>query len=146
MTDENRDVAIHQLNSYLREENAAVETYDEMIGRTDDEHVIAVLRDNRISHAVRAYLLTNLILQLGGVPADRDGVWESFAKVVERGERKFGASTAIEALEVSEIKRLRDYTQVHPSVVPHVRRIVARNLLPEQEITHGAMSLLKNAV
>src|SRR6188768_2259994 len=90
---------IEQLNSLLRGEISAVETYDQALAKLADDPTVSVdLRSCRSSHQARVYSLRSEVRRLGGEPADGSGVWGAFAKLVEGGARMFGPKAAIAAL------------------------------------------------
>jgi hypothetical protein len=132
------------LNSFLRGEISAVETYRMALekvtagdpGRADLEACLA-------SHQERVRLLTEAIIRLGGEPATSSGAWGAFAKAVEGSARVFGDKAAIAALEEGEDHGLRDYRGDLDDLDATARRIVETQLLPQQEQTHRKMSQLK---
>lgn len=140
------DEDIDQLNSFLRGEISAVETYGQAIDKVDDATALSVLRDNRTDHERRAELLRQRVRALGGRPADGSGVWGSFAQAVEGGAKMFGTSAAISALEEGEDHGLADYRRDLTSLSPEARSFVFDHLLPAQQRTHDAMSRLKSTL
>lgn len=140
--DDTRDDAIDHLNSLLRGERAAVETYRQALEKADDERVQSILRENRASHAARVDLLVAEIRRLGGEPAQGSGAWGAFARAVEGGAKLFGTSTAVAALEEGEDRGLEQYCAGDDLPIP-VQQIIAARLLPEQERTHNALAGLK---
>lgn len=134
---------IQQFNSFLRGEISAVETYEQAIKKAEDPHVLAVLRENRASHAERVALLEREIRALGGEPSKGSGVWGGFAKAVEGGAKLFGESAAIAALEEGEDHGLADYKADLSKLSPAHRSIVTLQLLPKQQQTHDAARRLK---
>ena len=137
---------VEQLNSFLRGEIAAVETYRQAIEKlTDSAHVIT-LRDCMRSHEQRVTALTLEIRRLGGEPAAGSGAWGTFAKLVEGGAKAFGEKAAIAALEEGEDHGRNDYRRDVDKLGVEVRRFVQANLLPEQERTHRALSNLKHSL
>jgi uncharacterized protein (TIGR02284 family) len=137
------DNDIKQLNSFLRGELSAVETYAQAIEKVDDPTALAVLRTNLESHDQRANSLRQFIKKLGGQPAEDSGVWGAFAQAVEGGAKMFGVSTAIAALEEGEDHGLADYRRDVPELTLETKRFVADQLLPLQVRTHNEMARLK---
>lgn len=133
-----------QLNSFLRGELAAVDTYDQALEKIQDVSVLSVLRDNRACHQRRTEVLRAHIQELGGEPAEGSGVWGSFAKAVEGGAKLLGESAAIAALEEGEDHGLADYRRDLPELSAKSRRFVAEHLLPAQTRTHEAMAQVKS--
>jgi uncharacterized protein (TIGR02284 family) len=134
---------IKQLNSFLRGELSAVETYKQAIAKIDDSTALEVLRRNQESHDKRANQLRQYIRNLGGQPSEDSGVWGMLAKSVEGGAKMFGTSSAIAALEEGEDHGLADYRRDVPELTMEARRFVADLLLPEQIRTHAEMAQLK---
>lgn len=137
---------IHQLNSFLRGEISAVETYTQALKKVDQrEHAQAarVLTDNLASHEARVRDLRAEVARLGGEPADGSGAWGAFAKAIEGGAAIFGDSAAVSALEEGEDHGLKDYRGDLEDLSPAARQFVAAKLLPEQTKTHRATSTLK---
>src|SRR5215204_125633 len=88
--------SVEQLNSFLRGEISAVETYQLALEKIDH---ISTLRDellvNLKSHQDRVMMLQEAIRTLGGEPAEGSGPWGTFAKVVERGAKVLGEKAAV---------------------------------------------------
>lgn len=138
---------IDQLNSFLRGEISAVETYDQAISKLADEPALAEsLRACRASHDRRVTALRGEIQRLGGDPADGSGVWGAFAKAVEGGAKMFGKSAAIAALEEGEDHGRDDYLGDLEKLSPAIRSFVQTQLVPEQKRTHDALSRLKSTL
>lgn len=141
--DTNNEKDIKKLNSFLRGELAAVETYDQCIEKMKDPAVVAELRKLRSSHEYRVGQLTQRITALGGRPDSSSGAWGAFAKLVEGGAKVFGESAAISALEEGEDKGKRDYKDLE-DLSTSTREFVSRVLVPEQQRTHDTLSQLQH--
>ena len=135
---------IEQLNSFLRGEISAVETYQMALEKIDH---ISTTRDellvNLKSHQDRVMMLQDAIRQLGGEPATSSGPWGTFAKVVEGGAKAFGEKAAVAALEEGEDHGLKDYKSDLGDLDFEARELVRGKLLPEQKQTHDRLSALK---
>lgn len=134
---------VDQLNSFLRGELAAVETYDQVLERIDDSRVKQPLWEARASHGRRADLLRERIAVLGGEPASSSGAWGGFAKLVQGGASLFGVAPAIAALEEGEDHGRNDYRADLSELSAETQDFVARNIIPEQLRTHDVVSTLK---
>jgi uncharacterized protein (TIGR02284 family) len=137
---------VDHLNSFLRGEISAVETYDQAIAKLADEpsvknHLVGA----RSSHQERVQVLRREIEKRGGKPAEGSGAWGSFAKLVEGGAKIFGAKAAIAALEEGEDHGRDDYQRDLKDLSPEVRRLVESQLLPAQLRTHDTLSALKKS-
>jgi len=138
---------IDQLNSFLRGEMSAVETYDQAIEKFRDEPGLAeTLRTCRSSHDRRVSALKSEVQRLGGAPAEGSGAWGAFAKLVEGGAKIFGKGAAIDALEQGEDHGRDDYKDDLEKLSPAIREFVQRQLQPEQTRTHDAVSRLKKTM
>lgn len=133
---------IDQLNSFLRGELSAVETYRQAIEKLGRGTSAAMLQQWKQSHEMRASLLREQIATLGGVPADSSGPWGTFSKLVEGGAAAFGEKTAIYALEEGENHGLRDYQADVAKLDDETRAFILNKILPEQKRTHdGVLNL-----
>lgn len=140
--------SINVLNSLLRGEISAVETYRLAIDKIQDSKYRNVLQDNLRSHERRVGLLRDCVTRLGGQPNQGSGAWGAFTKLVAGGATAFGDNAAISALEEGEdrgLKQYRDNDALTDLDTPNLK-IVSEQLLPEQERTHRALSDLKKAV
>lgn len=134
---------IDQLNSFLRGEHSAVETYDQVITKVKDQALLRTLRDGRASHARRVELLKDYIRGHGGEPATGSGAWGALAKTLEGGAKVFGVPAAISVLEEGEDHGLNDYQRDLPELSPEGRLFVMDRLLPEQQRSHDMLGALK---
>ena len=134
---------IDQLNSFLRGEISAVETYGQALDAADDPDSVKVLKEMKQSHEARVAKLQDAVLNLGGEPAKESKAWGQFAKAVEGGAKLFGESAAIAVLEEGEDHGLSDYREDVSKLSPGVQGFVAAHLLPEQKRSHDALSRLK---
>lgn len=134
---------VKALNSFLRGEISAVETYDQALESVDHDTAKQILATNRASHAERVAILRDEIIRLGGDPEDGSGAWGAFAKAVEGGAKIFGDSPAVAALEEGEDHGLADYKRDLDKLSPEVKSFVTTQLIPKQQTSHDSMSSLK---
>jgi hypothetical protein len=137
------DDTVDTLNSFLRGEISAVETYRQALDKLRDKPEESSLRDCLRSHEQRVSLLKNEIRLRGGEPAQGSGPWGTFVKLLEGGAKLFGAKAAIAALEEGEDHGRDDYKRDAPKLEPDARAFVQQQLVPEQLRTHQTMSMLK---
>jgi hypothetical protein len=143
----NTDKSVETLNSILRGELSAVQTYDQALEKLKAEASIAEqLRECRTSHQERVSLLRGEITRRGGEPASDSGPWGTFAKLVEGGAKAFGTKAAISILEEGEDHGLKQYRDDLPKLDGATRSTLERRLMTEQERTHRAMSSLKHTL
>jgi hypothetical protein len=141
------DKNVDTLNSLLRGEISAVETYDQAIEKLNDDAAVAQqLLQCRSSHEQRVMVLRSEVARRGGEPADGSGPWGSFAKLVEGGAKAFGKKAAIAALEEGEDHGLRQYRDDLPKLDGTIRSTLEPQLMTEQEQTHSVMSNLKHTL
>lgn len=134
---------VKQLNSFLRGELSAVETYDQCLQKIENPQLGDTLRDLRRSHLERARLLEQKVAQLGGQPSKDTGAWGGFAKLVEGGATVFGEKAAIAALEEGEDHGRDDYKRDLDELSADCQAFVRGQLMPEQQRTHDTLSRLK---
>lgn len=132
---------IDHLNSFLRGELSAVETYRQAIRKLTSHQ--QVLQECERSHAVRVSALSNEIRRRGGDPSQTSGLWGQFATAVEGTATALGEKAAIAALEQGEDHGRDDYIRDLKGLDTEARQLVETQLLPEQKRTHDAISALK---
>lgn len=137
---------VDTLNSFLRGEISAVETYRQALGRVSDDRLRDALKDCQHDHEHRVEQLRERIRKLGGEPAEGSGVWGTFAKLVQTGADMLGDKAAIVALEEGEDHGLHDYQRDVDQVHGEARRLVKMELLPAQKRTHERLSRLKRTL
>jgi len=139
--------SVDQLNSFLRGELSAVETYRMALDKLEAmSPARAELEACLASHQDRVMALRESIIALGGSPSDTSGPWGVFAKTVEGAAKAFGEKAAIAALEEGEDHGLKDYRDEldEPDLDAQSRIILTARLLPAQQVTHDRMSALKH--
>ncbi len=145
MTKPAKEQDLDQLNSMLRGERAAVETYAQCIEKLATSRFAPELAPLKASHATRVGKLTSKITELGGEADTTSGAWGSFAKLVEGGASVFGERAAIAALEEGEDHGKKEYADLQKLSLD-TRRFVETELAPEQKRTHDAMRSIKHAM
>ena len=145
MATPNEDV-VGKLNSFLRGEISAVESYKQALDKVKDPTIRSELQSCEEDHEHRVELLRERITELGGKPEKGSGAWGVWAKLVQGGSDLLGEKTALQALEQGEDHGLKDYRRELDELDGETRTWVAANLLPKAEQTHGAVSTLKRTV
>ncbi|HET9954758.1 MAG TPA: DUF2383 domain-containing protein [Polyangiaceae bacterium] len=143
LTDDLKKQTVDQLNSFLRGELSAAETYRQAIAKLPTSSARPVLEDCARSHEERASMLVREVRRLGGDPAQDSGAWGSFVKLLEGGAQLFGEKAAIAILEEGEDHGRNDYQRDLPDLEPKAKSVVVTQILPEQLRTHSAISSLK---
>jgi Domain of unknown function (DUF2383) len=137
---------ISQLNSFLRGELSAVETYRMALERLEQSEFRPSLVQCTRSHEERARLLTEAILGRGGEPADSSGAWGSLVRMVERSAAAISESAAISVLEEGEDHGRDDYLRDLDNLEPSARQLVEFAILPEQRRTHDTIKAVKRSI
>ncbi|HEU0033885.1 MAG TPA: DUF2383 domain-containing protein [Kofleriaceae bacterium] len=137
---------MEQLNSFLRGELSAVETYRMALDKLDANSLARTeLQSCLASHQNRVAMLRDAVIACGGTPADSSGPWGVWAKTVEGGARLFGDKAAVAALEEGEDHGLADYKREldDDDLDVQSRQLLVGQLLPLQQQTHDRLSMLK---
>jgi demethoxyubiquinone hydroxylase (CLK1/Coq7/Cat5 family) len=140
---ESVDATVDTMNELLRGELAAVESYQRALAALESHEAEEELRDCLISHQRRVAALRRRIGELGGAPATTSGAWGAFARLFEAGAAALGDDAAIAALEEGEDRGLKQYLDAVGKLDRDTRRLVAKEILPEQVRTHDSLSDLK---
>lgn len=137
---------VEALNSFLRGEISAVETYRQALGSISDEGLRSMLETLQKDHEQRVTTLRDRIEKLGGEPAEGSGPWGAFAKLVAGGASAMGDKAAVQALEEGEDHGVADYQRDADKLHGDNRRLVRMELLPAQKRTHERLSKLKKTL
>ncbi len=137
---------IETLNSFLRGELSAVETYRQAIGHVETDNVRDQLQGCLQDHEQRVSSLRDRIEKLGGTPSDSSGPWGVFAQLVQAGADVLGEKAAVQALEQGEDHGLADYQRDIDKLHGEARRFGRMVLLPAQKQTHERVRLLKKTL
>lgn len=130
---------IDRLNSFLRDELAAVETYREALqGRSVSFGKYEVTLCKR-SHEARARALRDQIATLGGLPASSSGMRGAWEQVVERGAAAIEDQMAFRVLERGEDQLLHDYRARVHDAEPALRSFLETKILREEVLTQHMM-------
>lgn len=135
------------LNSLLRGEMSAIETYRQAIEKLGDSKVGAdelhtLLKDHRDA----ADSLWKHIEKHGGQPSEGSGVWGAFAKAVEGAAKLFGDTSSLKALKEGEEHGLKEYQDaVKDSDLPADCQALARDLLGRQSTHIATLDRLMDA-
>jgi hypothetical protein len=138
---EKKDIRIKQLNTFLRGELSAAQTYDHARGKLNDPTVLQVLDDNFLSHHNRVELLRREIAVLGGEPAESAGLWGELASFVEGSAAILGQKVALSVLEQGEERGLNTYRD-RAMFDPLVQSFIEAELWPRQEESRNRLATL----
>jgi demethoxyubiquinone hydroxylase (CLK1/Coq7/Cat5 family) len=142
-TTQTNQQTIEQLNSFLRGELSAVETYQQALATVESVPHRSTLELCERSHQSRAELLRQEVERRGGEPASGSGAWGAFVKVIEGTAKVIGEKGAIAALEEGEDHGREDYRRDIQKLDASARQLIETRVLPEQLRTHDAISALK---
>jgi hypothetical protein len=119
------------LNSLLRGEMAAVETYTQALGKFDDLAVIADLQKIRDEHSRAVRELRDSVIRFGGRPAEGTGPWGAFTSAVTAAAKKVGPATVLAALRQGEEHGISEYEAAleNEHIHPNCQRIMRTDLL-----------------
>jgi uncharacterized protein (TIGR02284 family) len=146
--------AVRQLNSLLRGEISAVETYKMALdnnGSSDQTSMdrLSMLREIQSEHGQAAQLLRERIRDLGGEASDSSGAWGAWAQTVQGTANLFGDTAALKSLKEGEEHGLKDYQEALDDVDSTSRDLIETQLIPNQQrhvaLLNQLMSLISNA-
>ena len=121
------------LNSLLRGELSAVETYQQAIAKLGGTTGAAELQRLQLEHRRAANLLRDHVQHHGGQPHRTSGMWGTFAKLVEGTAKVFGAGAALKALKEGEEHGIKQYEAVvKDATLPRESEtLITATLLPQ---------------
>lgn len=128
-----REHDVETLNSLLRGEISAIETYRQALEKLDDSRESAELRRIHDDHIAAANALRGHIHEGGGQPDKSSGAWGAFAKAVEGTAKLFGNAAAMKALQEGEKQGVSDYeSALDDKELPAAcRQLIQSKLLPQ---------------
>jgi len=125
--------AIDTLNSLLRGELAATETYQQAMEKVGNDAGAASLRQIHSEHREAANALRQHVRSFGGKPDQDSGAWGAFAKAVEGTATVFGNAAALKALKEGEEHGVNSYENaLEDEDLPlECQQLISRTLLPQ---------------
>jgi uncharacterized protein (TIGR02284 family) len=129
------DERTSELQSLLRGEISAQETYEKAIGEVGDQPGAQELRRISAQHSQAVNVLRERIVLEGETPDTDSGAWGAFARTVQGTANAFGDRSALKALKEGEEHGLKEYREaLENKHTPAVLKDVIRDeLLPRQE-------------
>jgi uncharacterized protein (TIGR02284 family) len=131
--------AVRQLNSLLRGEISAAETYRMAIDKVVDGNNVSgvanagLLREIQEEHGRAAQGLRDRIRELGGEASDSSGAWGAWAKTVQGTMNLFGDASALKSLKEGEEHGLKDYQEAVDDVDATTAQLISNQLIPAQQ-------------
>ena len=141
------DEAIQQLNSLLRGEISAAETYRMAIDKLSDSDKarvgsIGLLSEMQQQHGRAAQTLRERIRELGGEAADSSGAWGAWAKFAQTTGNLFGDVSALKTLKEGEEHGLKDYRAALDHLDAMSAELTQNQFIPAQEKHIGVLDQL----
>lgn len=129
----NQDNAVDTLNSLLRGEISATETYQQALTKVQDQPEVAQLRQLHSDHREAANQIRQHVHDLGGKPDQDSGAWGVFAKTVEGAAKIFGETSALKALKEGEEHGISSYESAlaGQDLPAAARTLISGKLLPQ---------------
>jgi len=129
--------AVRQLNSFLRGEISAAETYrmaiDKVASSDRASQAVGLISDIQEEHGRAAQSLRNRIRELGGEPSDSSGAWGAWAKTVAGVANIFGDGASLKALKEGEEHGLKDYQEGLDDIDATSADLVQNQFIPAQQ-------------
>lgn len=121
------------LNSLLRGELAAVETYNQALAKFGDAPHSSELKLLKAEHDQAVNILRQHLARRGAMVSEKSGVWGMWAKMIEGAAQLFGKTAALKALKEGEEHGVRDYEEAleDENLDPETRVLIHSNLLPQ---------------
>lgn len=120
------------LNTLLRGELSAVETYEQAMAKFEDHAMIAHLQRIRDEHAEAVRVLRERVVHFGAEPPESSGPWGAFAAAVTGTAKVFGPATALSALRQGEEHGINEYEDAlnNEDVDTGCKDVIRAQLLP----------------
>jgi uncharacterized protein (TIGR02284 family) len=142
--------AVRQLNSLLRGEISAAETYRQAIDKVADSEKaganLGILREIQEEHGRAAQGLRERIRDLGGEASDSSGAWGTWAQVVQGTMNLFGDKSALKALKEGEEHGLKDYQEALDDVDQASSQMIRNKWIPAQQRHINLLDQMMSAV
>jgi uncharacterized protein (TIGR02284 family) len=127
------DKSVDTLNSLLRGELSATETYQQALAKVGNEPMASELKRIHEEHRDAANTLRQHVRQHGGKPDQDSGAWGTFAKTVEGTAKVFGNTAAVKALKEGEEHGVKEYEDAlrNPNLPADCQDLIRNRLLPQ---------------
>src|SRR5438105_1770891 len=140
--------SVDQLNSLLRGEISAAETYRMAIDKLADDASanVGLLREIQEEHGRAAQGIRDRIREMSGEASDSSGAWGAWAKVVQGTMNLLGDVSSLKALKEGEEHGLKDYEDAVDRVDSSSAQLIQNQLIPAQHRHIDLLDQLINAV
>jgi hypothetical protein len=129
--------SVRQLNSLLRGEISAAETYrmaiEKIAESPSNRASLSSLQQMQEDHGRAAQHLRDRIRMLGGQAADSSGAWGAWAQTVQGTSNLFGDAAALKSLKEGEEHGLKDYEEAVDDLDTESAEIVRGQCIPTQQ-------------
>ena len=137
---------VDTLNSLLRGELAATETYQQAIAKYGSDKGIEDLRRIHVEHREAANTLRQHVHKMGGKPDQGSGAWGAFAKAIEGTAALIGNAAALKALKEGEESGISSYESALKKTLPEeCSTLIGGSLLPQTRAHVPVLDRLMNA-
>jgi hypothetical protein len=138
---------VQQLNSFLRGEISAAETYRMAIEKAGDSNSpnapdVSLLREIQAEHGRAAQAIRDRIRELGGEASDSSGAWGAWAKFTTGVANLFGDTSTLKALKEGEEHGLKDYEEGLDELDMTSCELIENQLIPAQQRHVGILDQL----
>jgi len=130
------DSVVRQLNSLLRGEISAAETYRmaiDKVSQSERKQDAGLLHQLQEDHGRAAQAMRDRIQELGGEASDASGAWGVWSKMVQGTADMLGESAGLKALKEGEEHGLKDYEAALGDVDPASRQLIQNQFIPAQQ-------------
>src|SRR5258706_4883213 len=145
---DDRGEAMRQINSLLRGDISAAETYRMAIAKVVDGYTAGhaqMLEQMQQEHGRAAQELRERIRSLGGEPSESSGAWGAWAQTVQGTMNLFGDAAALKSLKEGEEHGLKDYQEALDDTDPLTAGLIHSELIPKQQKHIEMLDQLINA-
>ncbi len=124
-----------QIDELIRGEMAAVESFDSVLAKINDEDEKQKLSSIRMDHVRAVDTLKRFVRTDLRDNIKQSGPWGAFSKAFAGGASFLGNKAAIQALKVGEEHGIREYRVAleDQSIEPELKQVIRSELLPQQE-------------
>lgn len=118
------------VNSLLRCELSAVDTYDQAMRSFEDQHVLADLQTIREDHSRAVQLLQGQASRVGEQQVESPGPWSAFTATSEMSK-----TLGLAALKQGEQHAINEYEESlrNEGVKPECKKLIREELLPSDK-------------
>ena len=144
--------SVRQLNSFLRGEISAAETYRMAVDKLDQSQKVeaqsnvGLLRGIQEEHHRAAESLRERIQALGGEPSDSSGAWGAWATTVQDTMNLLGDTSALKGLKEGEEHGLKDYQAGMDDIDSISAQLVQNQFIPAQQRHISLLDQLMSSV